>query len=378
MQNSLVKKNLVVAVIVLFVGVSVAPGIAAVDLKPCGLSKTSTFDKEIQNNELVEITVSICKTDGMENHTFMLTQQQATALDGLIENFKTELDNVETQEENIALYRDMVVSLDAAGLLPEEIGVEETQQLVAGNNYAMPEGMSFEYAQELATKRFQELFASTPVSEKENAFELDDNENALCLISGATSNTIFQGLSGHFVYVFWQSFMELLEKKFYDFPNLYFLLLDIIRAPVIWSILLTSLFLNINPLSLGYEIGLGFWTSPPFGFPTTFPAEGWVNTFGLNGKKIWEGEFFGQLPISSFISFLVFECYPGVLGFTGIKIGLLDSHFFYMGSALWVKIGTNPPKGSDNREEQTVMNTHTDVQNSQSSQLLQQMVQTTK
>ena len=76
-----------------------------------------------------------------------------------------------------------------------------------------------------------------------------------------------------------------------------------------------------------------------------YPAEGWVNTVGLNGKKSWTDSFYGQgfwVQIHG-----VYVGALGVIGFTGLKYGSSRNEpgfkSFYFGSALRVKLGSKHP-----------------------------------
>jgi hypothetical protein len=300
-------KSLVVGVIVLFIGVGIQPAIADI---------TSGSD----NSELEEITIQFFETDRTYNHTVLLTQEQIRELETLISNFNNQLEAIDNQVNTETLFKNTLVSLDNLGLFPKDFSIKDAQRLVTGTK------------QNLSIVKSLERWVGN------HQGTLDENENFLCLISGNTKYTIFQGPAGRFIL---GSFLEFLDKMFYNYPILHSIFIGIIINPLIWFMILSTLFWNIYPLPIGYEIGLGYWSSPMWMPPHYSPAEGWVKTFGLNGKKIWEGEFFGQLPIPSFLAYLA-ACFTGVLGFTGLKIGFLDSHF-YMGSALWVKIGEDPP-----------------------------------
>jgi hypothetical protein len=309
-NNPVLYKSLVVGVIVLFVGVGIQPAFADISIKS-------------DNSELEKITIQFFETDRTYNHTVLLTQEEVRKLDNLITNFNNRLESVDNPTETETIFKNTVVSFYNLGLLPKDVKIEDAQRLVTG----MKQNPSIVKSLERWVGNHRGTF--------------DDNENFLCLISGNTKYTIFQGPTGRIFYSLMDSFLVLLEKMFYNHPILHSILLEIIIHPIIWFMILSTLFWNTNPLPIGYEIGLGYWSSPMWFPPHYSPAEGWVKTLGLNGKKIWEGEFFGKLPIPGFLAYLA-ECYTGVLGFTGLKIGLFDSHF-YMGSALWVKIGEDPP-----------------------------------
>ncbi|MCX6667486.1 MAG: hypothetical protein NTV74_04515 [Euryarchaeota archaeon] len=378
MKDVIFRKGLVAMVVALFIGLSVAPGMSAVNPG----TSPSSGGTLVGNNDLVKITVSLCKTDGIENYTFMLTKEKANALNILIDNFQKDLNNSKTKEETVALYNSMVESLYGLGLIPGGMSVEETQQLVTGNDYAvgpseydnivkelteqlsskekqeelisrlndavvkldekgmLPSGMSVEEAQSLVTERIHEISNNVSVSEIEKVLEMENNENFFCLMTGTASGTLFLGPLAVFSYLFGAGLWFMFSFLF-------------------------------NPLQLGSMIYLG---------NNCFSAFGWISTIGLNGKKSWDGDFYGALPIPPlpiFIGVLWEEWYPGVFGFTGIKIlGFApNSKTFFLGAALWVDYSIPTRVGN---QQETPFSFYNSMQNSlinqQSNQLLQQVV----
>ena len=95
------KKQLAVGVIVLFLGLAIAPSINA------NVSRES---------ELVAITTEICGLDGGK-HTVQLTQEEAKEVEQLIDDIERSLDEVETREEAGEVFNYAVVELDKYGLL---------------------------------------------------------------------------------------------------------------------------------------------------------------------------------------------------------------------------------------------------------------------
>jgi hypothetical protein len=72
------------------------------------------------------------------------------------------------------------------------------------------------------------------------------------------------------------------------------------------------------------------------------PANGWVSTLGLKGKKTWDGPFYGGLFSGPGGNCLA------VIGFTGIRIILnyenwLDRSYLFLGSALLVDLSEETP-----------------------------------
>ena len=63
----------------------------------------------------------------------------------------------------------------------------------------------------------------------------------------------------------------------------------------------------------------------PYGYDT--PAKGEIFTFGLNGKKVFSGKFFGDIGP-----------YIGVVGFSGLKITRNLLNNFYLGFACKIRI----------------------------------------
>jgi len=297
MRTSCVKNGLVVAIVLLLVGVAVQPVIIA------------DVSIESDKSEMVEITVEICEVDRAYNHTVMLTKEQAEELDNLINVTKTELDIADSKDETEAIFKDTVVSLNELGLLPDCISVEEAQRLVTGEE------------QDPRIIRSLERWFS------KNKKGLDDGENTLCLIAGATSYTMFQAPLAAIL-------SRLVIRFFGSLGNPYagYLLL-LLMISIIPLIAVSIVIWNAFPISYGHLIGIGNWDA----------AEGLIITSGLNGIKIWNGSFYGNLPFRTMYD----GHYPGVLGFTGINLWadelIVFKYRFYLGAALWVKISSEEP-----------------------------------
>lgn len=288
MKIILYKKGLVLVIIMLFVGVAIAPGIiASVNLSDITLPRIS--NNEIPNNDLVEITIQLGNTD----HKVMLTLDQAMELEILIDSTKTRLDMATTIEETSIIFNDTVVSLYELGMLPEDMGIEEAQRLVNGMN----QNPKF-------VKKLEQWF-------NRNQENLDDDQNFLCLISGYTDNTFISGTIG-LISLFLLAKLCLFLTDTINLPLLSQLMFMILGASEIFLFF----FWLLNPIPFLYTISFGEARGLFF-----IPAHGWIHTGGLNGLKNWNGSFFGEVD-----------------GFTGIKIFYSPDIYFYMGAALWVKI----------------------------------------
>ncbi len=289
MQKGLWKKGLVLGIIILFVGIAIQPGIIADD------------SIEYDNSELVEITIQICKSNGANEHTVMLSQEQAEELESIINSTKIKLDAAKTMGETSAIFNDAVVSLYELGVLPDGMSIEDAKRLVNG----MEQNLRI-------VKKLERWFSR-------NQKNLDDNENILCLIAGHTDLTWFIGPL---------LFPSLILGVIIGIPlvlldGLIFRLFDTsIFIPILFQLLvgIASLYLliwQLNPIAFGHLIKLG--SEGIWGW--SIPVSGWIYTIGLNGIKNW----------NSF--------YGGVLGFTGIKIWYPPkegSTHFYLGAALMI------------------------------------------
>ena len=290
MQKSIVRKNLVCLVIILFIGIAVAPSVTSIEFSK---SKTSN------SNDLVEIDVQFFKRKDVEDHKMYITREQDEQLELLIESFKENLDNAESRKETIEIYKDMVVSLDELGILPEDLSCEEAQQLVTGENrFYKPGKMKLNKYIDLVYDRFK--------NKNPGLFE---NTNTFCLIAGSTTSTLPQSPLMTLYKLIGESFDILARLSFFAF---------------------------LNPFPIGYTIGIGHYCN--FGH-TTHPGEGWIFTLGALGIRFWNGEMFGDISLPPIIEPITgSEYYPGITGFTGIKISLLFELSLYLGFALLVKI----------------------------------------
>jgi hypothetical protein len=97
-------------------------------------------------------------------------------------------------------------------------------------------------------------------------------------------------------------------------------------------------------------------------------SSGWVDTRGITGKQSINGSIIGQIPLSipsldkyfglpcelikGFIEMFyessldIKKITRGAMGFTGLRLCLNKTSYesYYLGSALWVAIGSEPPE----------------------------------
>jgi len=306
------KKILTLGVILLFIGVAVAPSI------------NSTVVKASNDNNLVEVTSQTCGIKGFGNTTVKLTKQQYQNLEQYLVEFRARLNQTTTREEAVPIFKEAVVELNKYGLLPKGMSVEKAQKLVLGV-YQQPRLLRL-------LDKIQQRFSGTNYS---------DYENYNCLISGQTTNTVsigpILGLTEYITdYMLWYFAFH---HGWLDLIYAFFLNLALFLP-------LVNVIDNLNPVLLLSMIGLGEVLANPGYQWYYYPANGWIYTNGLNGVKNWSGDIFGDLNLASSYEFdipwiiFLWAYYPGILGFTGIKIGIALSNSFYLGYAFKVKIAT--------------------------------------
>jgi len=114
------KKCLAVGIILLFIGVAVAPSI------------NFTVVKASTDNELVEVTTQACGIKGYGNTTVKLTRQQYQNLEQYLVDFRARLNQTSTREEAVPIFKEAVIELNKYGLLPKGMSIGQAQRLVSG------------------------------------------------------------------------------------------------------------------------------------------------------------------------------------------------------------------------------------------------------
>jgi len=274
-----------VAVILLFIGLAVAPSINA----------------NVSKETLVELTTEVCGLNGGKQ-TVRLTQQEAEEVKALFYLIRERLNATESREEAEEIFKEAVVELDKYGLLGG-MSVKQAQKLVTGG-----------YKNQRAIKILEKLYTGS---------QADIDSNILCLIAGRTSTTVFIPI----LPVLLLFLMSRLEGN----------LANLIIALIICS-LPTTFISYILPVKFFNAIAFGvyIWGVDYYNWTA---AEGWINTIGLLGMKKWDGSYYGDI-IPPLVIFAVY--YTGAIGFTGIRLNK-ESETYYLGSALYVKLTTKTP-----------------------------------
>ena len=325
-------KSVSITIILLCMSIAIIPSI------------NFTVVKASTDNEFIEVTSEACGIKGFGNTTVKLTKQQYQDLQNYLVEFRARLNQTTTREEAVPIFKEAVVELNKYGLLPKGMSVEQAQKFVNPNVHNKFSNYSFK---------------------RVNYFLLENESNLLCLVAGQINNSysinplvnklmyfasIFKGICDDIfsILISLLLIIDYILKPNWNF-NFIVSFLNILFSP---SVMLQEIaeicwFLsNVAPLTLLNVVGIGDYRiyDPNSGY---HESNGWIQSFGLFGKKEWNGSLYGRLStlwivLNSGIS--AFSL-PGMIGYSGIKITSIKNieKKFYLGSALWVKIGSEPP-----------------------------------
>jgi len=311
------KKLTSVAVVLLFIGLAVAPSINA----------------NISKEALVEFITEVCGLNGGK-HTVKLTQEEAEEVEDLFDSIREKLNASETREESEEIFKEAVVELDKYGLLG---------------------GLSIKQAQELVTGGFSNPKAIKFIERMVKKNIADDDINMFCNISGTTTYTRSRGFSEVISLHLPFFVLEIGERFWNKHPNLpdflaallFYSCVPFLLAIYIYGVLNTIL--PDRPINLGGVLLIGGVYKAWESFPKYYPGNGELWTDGTLGKKTWYTPIYGQFPevpcdFGEFLSgpFGTMFYYPAVIGFTGIVIKHEDETS-YLGKALMVKVGSKHP-----------------------------------
>jgi len=298
-------------VILLFVGVAIAPSI------------NFTVVKASDDNELVTVTTQACGLKGDNTYTVQLTKRQAREVKTVFDELKNCLSTAVSMEETQKILNDTIVSLSRYNLLPTGMSIEQAKRLVTcarHNQKVIP------FLQKISTK-FQ-------ADSKEGTIQ-----NSFCYIAGNTSNT-------HFAKP-----VTKLTMRLYD-------IMDYSSGNHILVVVSTALWIVFNQLSTisqmilqrqgnhgGVSIFFGNYHYYPY--PNwLYPAQGWISTNGMNGIQNISGSFWGQKVTSGWQpqdDWCMNYTWRGCVGFTGLITYFGSDSAYYLGSALSINVCPDRP-----------------------------------
>ncbi len=295
-----IKKILTVSIILLFLGIAVAPSI------------NQTVVRASQENDLVEVNTQACGIKGYGDTTVKLTKQQYNDLEQYLVEFRAKLNQTTSKEEAVPIFKDAVVELDTYGLLPKGMSVEKGQKLVIGNEkppHLINNASSYE--------------------------ELTNCSNLFCLFAGKVDFSIVA--NSFYTGVLLLIFVIAAHLPYYNYYGIFFLQLlqNFLLFLKNFSQYKIVTFFNLLSLLTFGKIDYGHAEC----------SNGWVYTAGLLGIRESNGPLYGHVPIPIIVGIggYTLTHYTGVIGFTGIRIIYEDGSSEFLGRALRVNIKNSPP-----------------------------------
>ncbi|MBN1280366.1 MAG: hypothetical protein JXA00_01820 [Candidatus Thermoplasmatota archaeon] len=300
----MMKKSMAVAVILLFLGVTVAPSI------------NFNVVKADSDDDLIEVTSEACGIQGLLPKTVKLTRQEYQNLEQYLVELRARLNTTTSREEAVSIFNEAVMELETYGLLPQGLSVEQAQALVIA--------------------RYHPTYTNARTTIRNSALTVFNTSNYFCLITAETSNTRIISIPE-------MSCATLL----YGLIGVYIITNFLIKDPLILSTLITHLratctgFQNRTSNRLIRAGGVIFGTSRDAYLPPEFryhPAGGWVETQGLIGKKSWNGTFFGGVRHLPNFEQSSSTSYIGASGFSGLSLKQSGGTHYLLGSAVHVSL----------------------------------------
>ena len=293
------KKIHVVGVILLFIGVAVAPSI------------NMSVVKASQDDDLVEVTTQACGIKGYGNTTVKLTREQYQNLEQYLVEFSARLNQTTTRKEAVPIFKEAVVELEKYGLLPRGMSEERAQRLVISLCFSQRSG-----------EFFKRIFGGNQDIKSINMF---------CLVSGKATNIMSFG-----AFYPLRLYLSVLGNSFSDFWMFTWIISEILL------VLRRAFF----PLYLFGEFSIGEVYKYYQGSDKYYPSTGTIFSLGILGPRIYSGSYYGQIreiPTvqMSPVGYSIY--YSGILGFTGLNIGISGGNFL-IGSCILVNIEPSPPE----------------------------------
>jgi len=343
LSKQLQNRVTVIGIIILLTTITFQPIINAQFINSNIKINDFVIDKSL-NVTSQKIIFQMCNSDKLSNYSMEFNEQQIKDLNFLIDDFKEKLDVIDTYEETVIIYEEMIESLYEHNLLPEGLTVDKAKDLIINQK------------NEVKYDRFS--------SKLSKYFDTSEDDNTNCLIA---SNTTATGVFGPAITIglglaLFRFFICFQIGGFLD--SLYYLLYSIFPSPIIGEIisiiadiltipflariptaLLIALLGYVSPLKISATIGYGL---SHYNSEGTYysAANGWLNTNGDKGKKNWEGKFWGEYGTFPFFPPLRSEYYAGVRNFSGLMIYRLSEGFYWrfiMGKAASVNVDYNRP-----------------------------------
>ncbi len=309
MSRKLGRHIQMVGIILLFMGLAVAPSIGH---RTAPISDNHT-----------EFILQTCGPDEQTKQTIALTQQQKRQLQQVFDELKDHLSTTDTLKDTHDLFNDTIDELHRYNLLPRDLSTQQLKRLVtsASSYQKIPSAL-----QELSR-----TYQRTPTD--------GEIQNYLCSVAGNCSNTHAAKLAkriAHRLYVIM------------DHSSQNALLVKI--ATAFWVVInqiskITQQLVTQDGTHYGVSLYFGNYHYYPYP-DWLYPANGWISTNGINGVQNITGTFWGQTIAGGWQpqdDWYMNYTWRGCLGFSGVIIYTDVDTAYFLGSAIQVHVGPDRP-----------------------------------
>ena len=311
MKHYIRQTTLVLAIIFLFISVAILP------------SSSLHYNTSSDNTELTRITTFIYGTTEPSKQEHWVTSQHTRAIQQIFTDLKDRLAYADSLQETHQIFNDTIDALSLYHLLPSDISIQQLKNIITHTSYS----------QKLT------WFIRQTNTQHHDTTNTEEINNFFCSIAGNSSNTHVAKLAkriAHRLYVIMDHHTEnaLLVKLATAFWVVFNQISKITQAIILQ-----------NGTHYGVSIYYGNYHYYPYP-DWLHPAEGWVSTYGINGKQNLTGTLWGQTIAGGWQpqdDWYMNYTWRGCLGFSGLLTYLGDDTVYYLGSALHVHIGSTRP-----------------------------------
>jgi hypothetical protein len=276
-----------------------------------------------ENTEPVRIITFISGITQKSGQDRWVTDQYARVIQQIFTELRNRLACADSLQETHQIFNDTIDTLALYHLLPSDISIQHLKTIIT--RAAHYQKLSW-FIQQMNTQHHHVT----------NTEEIND---FFCSIAGNSSNTHVAKLAkriAHRLYVIMDHHTEnaLLVKVATAFWVVFNQISKITQAMILQ-----------NGTHYGVSIYYGNYHYYPYP-DWLHPAEGWISTYGINGKQNLSGTFWGQTIAGGWQpqdDWYMNYTWRGCLGFSGVMIYMGDDTVYYLGSALHVHIGSTRP-----------------------------------
>ena len=287
MKNNHISKILSIAIIILFIGISVQPALPS-------YSQPLNEKNQIKDGS-TEVTVEVYGIKDFKNTTFNLTNKESERLNSIITSYKNKMETANSLKESEYILNNTLDNLTNLGLI---------------------NGMEIKDSIKTAKEIYENIGYKT---DEQSTFEDDVTINYLVFIALRANAAYFMpsyiSILYHYImnYEYYQEHHPIFAKICESILSIFLFIAEYFSSVATYLILLLVVWSHfINPFPIGYAVSF---------LGTDITDTGWVYAVGLKGIQGIKGKYRGALA-----------------GFTGLRI-FIDSDYYMVGLALASALG---------------------------------------